>query len=64
MIQHRRINQSMAPAGSCTPQRMASAGVPFDAALTFHTRLRQRGPRDRNEHNVFNCVRAMVARTP
>jgi hypothetical protein len=53
-----------APSGSCTPTKMADAGVPFDAALTFHTQLARRGPRTRTELNVFNCVRAMVARSP
>lgn len=54
----------LAPAGVCTPQKMAAARVPFDAALLFHTRLRARGPRTRIEHTVFNCVRALVAKSP
>lgn len=56
--------QLMAPAGVCTPQTMAAKGVPLDAALLFHTRLRPLGPRTRIEHTVFNCVRALVARSP
>lgn len=53
-----------APVGSCTPQRMAQAGVPFDNALVFHTRLRIRGPRNTSEFHIFGGVRSMVARAP
>lgn len=56
--------QQLAPVGACTPQKMAKAGVPLDAALTFHTQIARRGPRTRNELNVFHCVRTLVARSP
>lgn len=55
---------NLAPAGACTPQKMAASRVPLDAALLFHTRLAPRGPRTRIELTVFNCVRALVARSP
>ena len=60
------MNQAsrLASVGACTPQRMAKAGVPLDAALQFHTRVRRRGPKTPSEHAMFNCVRAMVARSP
>ena len=61
------MNHQATPLASlraCTPQRMAKAGVPLEAALEFHTRVRNRGPRNRSEHAVFKCVRTMVARVP
>lgn len=54
----------LATVRACTPARMARANVPFDAALVFHTRIVRRGPRSRDELNLFNCVRALVARSP
>lgn len=57
-------SHQMAPVGACTPQKMAQSGVPFDAALTFHTQIARRGPRTRSERNLLHCVRSMVARSP
>jgi hypothetical protein len=59
------MNQSFkkASVGSCTPHRMAQAGVPLDTALNF-TRIRNVGPRTPCEFHVFNSVRSMVARAP
>lgn len=56
--------KSLASVWACTPQSMAHAGVPLETAVSFHTRLRVRGPRTGAEYADFRTVRTMVARSP
>lgn len=57
------IQNRLASVGACTPERMVKAGVQLNAALAF-VRLKVRGPRTADEMALFNCIRALVARTP